>query len=340
MWIADSGWRARDVAGLVRLFLHDCSHASVKTVKESDWLMRERSVGASTAISAGCFLALCPHGLLWRAQEQRPPSAPPESPAFEVASVKPCDTSRRGTGNSSPGRLSLWCWPLRRLIQDAYEVFATGKLDPLNPAFPLTPLDGGPGWMNSASYTIDASTSSPQTIVMMRGPMMQKLLKDRFNLRIHRETREVPVYFLTVVPGGSKLSPTPEGACNRLSELDPTWSPVIPPGSKPWCVVTSPLKQESRMTWDVKGMSMDVFSKLINPGRPVIDKTGLSGTYDIRLEWWLDESPSSPDSGAAIDPTHVSFIQAVRKQLGLELQPGKGPREFLLIDHLERPAEN
>jgi uncharacterized protein (TIGR03435 family) len=229
---------------------------------------------------------------------------------------------------------------MRRLIQDAFEVFATGKLDPLNPAFPLTPLEGGPTWMNSTSYSIDASASSPETVVMMRGPMMQKLLQDRFQLKVHRETREVPVFFLTAASGGSKLPPTLEGTCNRLSELDPTWSPVLPAGSKPWCVVTPPSKQESRMIWDVKGMSMEVFSKLINPGRPVIDKTGLSGTYDIHLEWWLDESLSSPETGTGTDSNRVSLIQAIRKQLGLELQPGKGPREFLVIDRLERPTAN
>ena len=282
-----------------------------------------------TTVFAAGFLVLCGCGPAWSAQE----------PAFEVASVKLCGATGRGSpGHSSPERLNLWCWPVRRLIQDAYEVFATGKLDPLNPAFPLTPLDGGPDWINSAQYTIDASTSSPQTIVMMRGPMMQKLLEDRFKLRVHREVREVPVYFLTVAPGGPKLPPTAEGACNPLSELDPTWSPVVPPGSKPWCVVTSPVKQGLRMTWDVKGMSMDVFSKLINPGRPVVDKTGLVGTYDIQLEWWLDDSAA--DNAAPTDPTRASFIQAIRRQLGLQLQPGKGPREFLVIDRLERPTEN
>ena len=94
------------------------------------------------------------------------------------------------------------------------------------------------------------------------------------------------------------------------------------------------------MTWDVKGMSMEVFSKLINPGRPVIDKTGLSGTYDVHLEWWLDESTSAFDGGAPTDTNRVSLIQAIRKQLGLQLSPGKGPREFLIIDRLERPTEN
>ena len=94
------------------------------------------------------------------------------------------------------------------------------------------------------------------------------------------------------------------------------------------------------MTWDVKGMSMKLFSKLINPGRPVIDKTGLSGTYDVHLEWWLDENLSSPDSGGATDTNRSSFIQAIRKQLELQLEPGKGPREFLVIDRLERPTAN
>ncbi len=94
------------------------------------------------------------------------------------------------------------------------------------------------------------------------------------------------------------------------------------------------------MTWDLKGMSMKVFSRLINPGRPVIDKTGLGGTYDVHLEWWLDENPSSPDGGGATDTNRVSLIQAIRKQLGLELEPGKGPREFLVIDRLEKPSAN
>jgi uncharacterized protein (TIGR03435 family) len=94
------------------------------------------------------------------------------------------------------------------------------------------------------------------------------------------------------------------------------------------------------MTWDVKGMSMATLSKLINPGRPVVDKTGLTGTYDIHLEWWLDESPSPSDGVAATDPPRVSFIQALRKQLGLHLEPGKGPREFLVIDRIEKPTDN
>ena len=285
--------------------------------------MRQRNICVFTLVA--CVLAL--------------PPAPAQTPAFEVASVKPCDTNSGNAVNSSPGRLHLWCWPLQRLILDAYETFSTGKLDPLNPAFPLTPLEGAPGWMNSASYTIDANSSSPETVVMMRGPMMQKLLEERFHLRVHREVREVPVYFLAVAPGGPKLSPTPEGACNHLNELDPTWSPVLPPGAKPWCVVTSPVREGSRMTWDVKGMSMDVFSRLISPGRPMIDKTGLRGTYDIHLEWWRDET-SPADSGAAVDSTRASLTQAIRKQLGLELQPGKGPREFLVIDRLERPTQN
>src|SRR5579863_9196806 len=202
-----------------------------------------RSVGTSNILTAS-VLALFALGPLWTTQAQRAPSSEP--PGFEVASVKPCDTNSGNAGNSSPGRLHLWCWPMRRLIQDAFEVFATGKLDPLNPAFPLTPLEGGPTWMNSTSYSIDASASSPETVVMMRGPMMQNLLQDRFQLKVHRETREVPVFFLTAASGGSKLPPTLEGTCNRLSELDPTWSPVLSAGSKPWCVVTPPSKQESR----------------------------------------------------------------------------------------------
>jgi uncharacterized protein (TIGR03435 family) len=156
-------------------------------------------------------------------------------PAFEVASIKLCKgTDHPPSPSSSPGRLSMACWPLMRLIQEAYEVFAAGKVDPLNPSFPLTPVEGFPNGMSPDRYSIEARAETPQSIAMMRGPMMQRLLEDRFHLKTHRETREVPVYIMTVSKDGPKLQPTRQGGCNQLDTSDLTQSLNIPPGGKPW----------------------------------------------------------------------------------------------------------
>jgi uncharacterized protein (TIGR03435 family) len=173
--------------------------------------------------------------------------------------------------------------------------------------------------------------------------MMQALLEDRFQLKTHRETREISAYIMTVAKGGPKLHPTEEGSCNHLDPTDLTQSLKVMPGGKPWCLTPAIVRKGPLLVFDVRGMTLDVFSKLLHPdGRPVIDRTGLTGAFDIHLEWEPDAPNSStPDAGAASDPSpHASAIMATREQLGLRLDPGKGPREFLVIDHIERPSEN
>jgi uncharacterized protein (TIGR03435 family) len=102
------------------------------------------------------------------------------------------------------------------------------------------------------------------------------------------------------------------------------------------------VKDGTAWAWDVGGMSMDVFSKFLRiADRPVIDRTGLSGTFDIHLRWSDDDpNASPPDGSAASEPANTSIVSAIRKQLGLQLDPGKGPREFRVIDRVERPSGN
>src|ERR1051326_4336415 len=267
------------------------------------------------------------------------------SPRFEVASIRQCsDDERIPPVRSSPGRLSLSCWPLRRIIQDAYDVFSNGTVNVLNPAFPVMTIENLPTWVNSVRYSINARTSGPEGVAMMRGPIMQRLLEARFRLRIRRETRDVPAYLMTVAEGGAKLQRTAEGSCNALDPLDPLQDLAVQPGGRPWCVIAPPIRQESKMIWDVKGMSMGSLAKLTPPGLPVIDRTGLEGTYAIHLEWWInDVSPVSPgtrEAESAAEPPGTPLITALRKQLGLRLENGRGPAEFLVIEHLEKPSEN
>src|SRR5205823_2518442 len=118
-------------------------------------------------------------------------AAPADTPKFEAASIKPCQAFRKNTPESwSPGMLRSECTTVRRLIQQAYGLFATGHM---NPGSSLT-VTGGPAWTTSDLYEIDAKAEAPQSHAMMNGPMLQALLEDRFKLKLHRETREVPVY--------------------------------------------------------------------------------------------------------------------------------------------------
>jgi uncharacterized protein (TIGR03435 family) len=265
-------------------------------------------------------------------------NAPANTQKFEVASIRACpDPSQqpppRGGGgphipgsNSSPGRLATDCLPLLQLIANTYETDADGFL----------PLTGGPSWTRSAFYAISATAEGNPSVKMMRGPMLQALLEDRFQLRIHRETREGPVYFLNVARGGPKLHSFTEGSCK------PWPTPPPPQLTKEYC---------TRMIYGMKpaveaqGATLDEFSKMLRAvaARPVIDKTGITGRFDIRVEFSREGTNLIPLNGPppATDPGGApSIFTALQEQLGLKLDSGRGSVETLVIDHVEKPSEN
>jgi uncharacterized protein (TIGR03435 family) len=293
------------------------------------------------AVFAACFFVWQANSPMAQEQPQGA-SGPLVWPKFEVVSIKECrDKDPSPRSSSSPGRLSLGCWPLWRLINDAYETFADGKVDPLKSPIPL-PLEGALEWVRSTKYSISGATDAPQSGAMMRGPMMRAVLEDRFQLKIHRETREVAAYLMTVAKGGFKLKPTEEGSCSRADSTDFTVSPKVPPGGKPWCLNPAMTKKGTLTVFDVHGMTLDVFAKNLHPdgpeGGPVINRTGLTQPFDIHLEWEDDPKQRSQDGSAPSD--RDSAVEAVRSELGLRLDPGRGPRDFLVIDHIEKPSDN
>jgi len=247
----------------------------------------------------------------------------------------------RGGGESTPGRVSTGCAPLADarglgLIQRAYVRFAGGHANPLV----IVPIEGGPAWIHSEFYEINAKADGHPSQEMMEGPMLQALLEDRFKLKVHRETREVPVYLLTAVKA-SKLRPFKEGSCtpNAVTFLPQT----LAEGQRPCRALVA----ARRGTVDVEGATILEFSKLLNLAldRPVIDKTGHSARFDFHLEFNPDPAPPrlppGGDDAAAADPGGApSMFTALQEQLGLKLQSAKGPGEFLVIDHVERPSEN
>jgi bla regulator protein blaR1 len=276
-------------------------------------------------------------------------SAPAGTPKFEVVSIKPCKEPPQvpgatypPRGNSSPGNLRTDCYPLLDpnglgLIRGAYVPSADGYL----------PIDGGPSWIHSAFYDINANAAGNPSVATMRGPMMQALLEEHFHLKIHRERREGPLYFLTVARGGPKLHPFTEGSCTPYPFTSP--APPLQPGQK-YCMVLAGLLKNGRWHAEAQGATLDDFSKqlLLIFDRPVINRTGITGKFDFYVEFSREGTkfatmPLIPNDGPspASDPTGVpSIFTAMQEQLGLKLESGRGPVDRFVIDHIERPSEN
>jgi len=266
---------------------------------------------------------------------QAQPATPPAASRFEVVSIKPCkDDDRNATPAPSPGRLETSCGTVRGLIQIAYERYADGRFHPLD-ARDFPPIEGGPKWLDSERFAISAKADGRFSQAMLNGPMLQALLEDRFRLKLHRKSREASVYALIVAKGGSKLQPLKEGSCVVLDPKDP---PSFAPGDKlPLiCGTISGRRSGPNQLMNVHGMTLDEFSQFGMGlfGRPVINRTGITGRFDFHLEF-------ASEKAAADDPlSGPSIFTAIQEQLGLKLVPAKGPVDFFVVDHVERPAEN
>lgn len=260
-------------------------------------------------------------------------------PKYDVAAIKPCKTTpgeRSGGDNSSPGRLTIKCTPVKGLIGQAYLLFENAQFRVGLPP----PIEGGPSWIDSESYEIGArADSSNVTLEMMKGPMLQALLEDRFHLRVHREIREGQVYALTIAKNGPKIEPFREGSCAPVdrTKFPPSAGPPTPEQIAKNCHARG-LKNGPNLKIEAQGMTLDEFAKVFldshTVDRPVIDQTGLAGRFNFHLEY-------APEGAPAEDPaTGPSIFTALQEQLGLKLEPAKGPKEFLVIDHVERPTGN
>ena len=260
-----------------------------------------------------------------------------EQPAnkFEVASIKRCETDGKSGGlSSAPGRLTARCMSLKFLIQLTYAPSPDAGV----------PILGGASWVDSETYDIEAKTPDGTSGKTMQGPMLQNLLTDRFGLKIHSETREAPIYDLTVAKGGPKLKAFKEGTC---VENVPQQAPPAPGQKRPtYCGSFSMGLKEGNLTLDVHKRSMAEFARQLHLDRPVIDKTGIAGMFDFHLEFAVDGTtvgffpPGFPAPRTSNNPDALSIFTAIQEQLGLKLEPSKGPVEVLVIDSVERPSAN
>ena len=209
------------------------------------------------------------------------------------------------------GRYTGRCITLWAIIYNAYEVRSFQDYPP-----------GLPAWGDKDKFDIEAKSDDDTTAAMeklsmqergnMGRAMLQSLLADRFKLRVHYESKVQPVYDLVLAKGGFKLKP-------------------LPADQKPGGMSGGP----GMMI--IHGMPIAAFAHFLSQtnlaGRIVVDKTGLSGNYEIDLKWTPDDQQGTPDAG----PT---FFTALEEQLGLKLVPTKAPVDVLVIDHAERPTEN
>jgi uncharacterized protein (TIGR03435 family) len=267
-----------------------------------------------------------------RAWTQQPTARPQVEVAVIRLSVAGGD---HGNVSINPVRFVVRNLSIQRLIYIAYKVKADQII-------------GGPKWVNSDPYDITA------TVEDMSGDnfplMLQMLLEDRFKLKVHRDTKEGAVYDLTLAKGGVKMQSTKQGTCVPL-DLSKKRPPPTPDERRcgSWTVNAPGLRNGTGIPMtDTAGVGFQSLTGQLSLvlDKPVIDKTGLSGLFDVDLKWSPDEtavpSPPSGDSGqsaAAVDEG-PSIFTAVREQLGLELKPAKGPVTVLVIDSVERPSEN
>lgn len=260
---------------------------------------------------------------------------------FDVASIKSADPSER--------RVSIQFLPggtfrasgitLKFLIQEAYDVREFQ-------------ISGAPGWAGSDRYDITAKVDDSsgnralpddptkltadqrKTFQEQQRQRIQALLVDRFQLKAHRDTKEMAIYALVAAKSGPKLKEAK--ADDRPTE-----------GFKDAGARRGPGMRMGRGQIMGQMVPMQFLAQVLSQqlGRTVVDKTGLTGNYDFTLEWTPDQAqgggfPGEPKDGTPPAEPGPSIFTAIQEQLGLRLESQKGPVDILVIDRVEKPSEN
>jgi uncharacterized protein (TIGR03435 family) len=260
----------------------------------------------------------------------------PASPfaSYEVVVIKPSKDDAHGA--STDGEQTHYLVTAKMLIQFAYGIYSPPKLNNLD-------VLGGPDWINSDVFDIVGKMPSTEFVQEQnltrnqkherRQLMEQSMLAERFQLKMHTEMRDQPVYALTVIKGGPKMTPAKDATGSAY--VNPTPSSRDPKELKRGLIVNP---RPGALVMTVKGMTLDMLVNALmaqkeTGGKPVVNQTGLTGAYDFTLVWGVEEAPT--DSGAVEEPP---LMTAIRQQLGLKLIETKGPGEAVVIDHIEKPS--
>ncbi len=272
--------------------------------------MRMRTKWARAVVVGAVVLCLAQ---ALRAQEANQPSAKPQrmakdaDPDWEVATVKPSDPNDTGGQHIRlrGGHVMLLDTTVEQFLLLGYGV-------------QKSQLAGEPDWAKTAKWDVDGVPDAEgEANWRQLQEMMQKILKERFGLTLHREQREMPVYALIVAKGGSKMilnTSDPSGLMDQQNSA------------------VGGLDTEV-----IKNAFMSDLTQILQfrVDRPVVDQTGLTGRYDFGLKWTTDESRAPTDGTAP-----PGLFTAIQEQIGLKLEPVKAPAEVLVIDAVERPSAN
>ena len=233
---------------------------------------------------------------------------------FEIASIKV----------ANPGGLGNQIRPLAGGQTYIAQNMSVKAIFALMYKVPDDQVSGGPSWLDTEGYDIEAKAAKPSNIDELH-EMFQNLLADRFKLQFHRETKQLSVYALSVDRSGSRL---------KVNESEQDFKiPITPAGFGKFKGIRVPM---SYFCWFLSAPPPRGL------GRPVIDKTGLDKVYDFELHFLPELPPGlrAVDRVSAEDLNGPTIFAALKEQLGLKLESTKGPVEVYVIDHAERPSQN
>ena len=270
----------------------------------------------------------------------------PPGPTFEVVSIRPHTTDpNSGSWQQRPdGGYVMVNGSIRRLIATAY------------PTSSPTGIVGLPSWAESERYdvTATATLSAPPTPDERR-EMMRAMLADRFQLRVHYESREEPAFALVLARGDGRLGPEMKPAetdCEaqvaaereRVEAARAAGVPPAPPRFTPPAPDAPPVPCTLRMIGEVMDgdVTLETLARMLRPsaGRPIVDQTGLTGYYHIVLRYDQLASIRGPATAASEPGDAVSIFTALPEQLGLKLEPTRATLDVVVIDSIERPSAN
>lgn len=248
-----------------------------------------------------------------RAQSAQTDTVSPDLATFDVASIRSSAAEATGSHISHPvhnGEFNAVNVTVRDLLEVAF-------------ALPETQMLGGPDWTATERFDIKARTGPAVAEQLAALPadqaklrkrqMLQALLADRFKVSAHAEDRDMRAFALAVAKGGPKLVSTN----SAVTDLTGGRGLISIKGGNDSLAVLA-----FELSWRL--------------GRPVVDRTGLQGRYEIKLTWSADDGAS----GTTPETSDASLFTAIQEQLGLKLEPYKGPVPVLILDHAEKPSEN
>jgi uncharacterized protein (TIGR03435 family) len=258
--------------------------------------------------------------------------APGSPPSFEAASVKVNKSGQPGGRfGGQPGQVMVTNYTLRDIVRNVHMLQAYQ-------------IVGGPEWIGADKFDIvaKAAVGAPPGQMMV---MMQTLLAERFKLRTHRETRDLPIYALVLARPdgrlGARLTRAAVDCAALRAARERGENPPMPApsGNHPVCGMNTNPGRMVAGAYELRDVARNMAPIV---GRSIIDRTGLAGAYDLELTWTPDQTPATPPGAPtpSFDPDGPSIFTAVQEQLGLKLESTTGPVDVLVIDSAERPTED